>query len=287
MAAGCAKAAELGFDAVEVFPRSAAELDVGLLRSCLERHQLKLAAMGTGTGWVVKKLRLTDHEESVRSATRSFIREIVDIAGSFGAPAIIGSMQGRAEGGLSHEQHLVWLAEALDELAPRATEHGTTLLIEPLNRYETNLINSVADGVKLIGSLKATNVKLLCDLFHMNLEEVDIARIERRWPASWSCAFCGQQSPSDRLRTHVDAADHRCAAAYRVRGIFVGRSITATELRRGGPANDHQFSSLHGVVPIMDVRLLRLAADFAFFAGSGTNHFECHGTVSRANRTHG
>ena len=176
LAEGCAKAAELGFDAVEVFPRSAAEVDVSLLRSCLEQHQLKLAAMGTGAGWVVKKLRLTDHDESVRSAARSFIREIIDVAGSFEAPAIIGSMQGRAEGGLSHEQHLVWLAEALDELAPRAAEHGTTLLIEPLNRYETNLINSVADGVKLIGALKATNVKLLCDLFHMNIEEVDIAR---------------------------------------------------------------------------------------------------------------
>ena len=121
-------------------------------------------------------MRLTDHDESVRNAARNFIREIIDIAGTFGAPAIIGSMQGRAEGGLSHEQHLAWLAEALDELAPRAAEHGTTLLIEPLNRYETNLINSVADGVKLIGSLTANNVKLLCDLFHMNLEESDVAR---------------------------------------------------------------------------------------------------------------
>lgn len=175
LAAGCAKAAELGFDAIEVFPRSAAELDVSLLRSCLDRHGLKLAAMGTGAGWVVKKLRLTDHDEAVRQRARAFIREIIDVAGQFGAPAIIGSMQGRTDVGISHEQHLVWLAEALDELAPRAADYGTTLLIEPLNRYETNLINSVADGSKLIGSLKAKNVKLLCDLFHMNVEEPDIA----------------------------------------------------------------------------------------------------------------
>lgn len=175
LAAGCAKAAELGFDAVEVFPRSASDLDVSLLRRCLEQHHLSLAAMGTGAGWVVHRWRLTDHNESVRCAARDFIRDIIDVAGSFGAPAIIGSMQGRAEGGLSHEQHLVWLAEALDELASRAADHGTTLLIEPLNRYETNLINSVADGVKLIGSLKAKNVRLLCDLFHMNIEEPDIA----------------------------------------------------------------------------------------------------------------
>ena len=175
LAAGCTQAAELGFDAVEVFPRSAAELDVNLLRSCLDKHGLKLAAMGTGAGWVVHKLRLTDHDETIRQRARHFIGEIIDIAGQFGAPAIIGSMQGRAEGGLSHEQHLVWLAEALDELGSRAANHGTTLLIEPLNRYETNLIKTTADGVKLIASLKVKNVKLLSDLFHMNIEEIDIA----------------------------------------------------------------------------------------------------------------
>lgn len=175
LVAGCSQAAELGFDAVEVFPRSASELNLTLLRSRLDQHDLKLAAMGTGAGWVVQKLRLTDHDEAVRRRAIAFIREIIDVAGQFGAPAIIGSMQGRAEGGISREQHLDWLAEALDELAPLAASHGTTLLIEPLNRYETNLINSVADGAKLIGSMKATNVKLLCDLFHMNIEEPDIA----------------------------------------------------------------------------------------------------------------
>lgn len=117
LAAGCAKAAELGFDAVEVFPRSAAELDVTLLRSCLDRHGLKLAAMGTGAGWVVKRLRLTDRDSEQRRLAQEFIGEIIQVAGQFGAPAIIGSMQGRAEGEFSHEQHLVWLAEALDELA--------------------------------------------------------------------------------------------------------------------------------------------------------------------------
>ncbi len=175
LVAGCAKAAEFGFDAVEVFPRSAAELDVSLLRSCLDRNDLKLAAMGTGAGWLVKKLRLTDQNETIRQQAKEFITEIINLAGQFGAPAIIGSMQGRAESGLSHEQHLVWLAEALDELAPRAADHGMMLLFEPINRYETNLINTTADGAKLIRSLKADNVKLLSDLFHMNIEEADIA----------------------------------------------------------------------------------------------------------------
>jgi len=49
------------------------------------------------------------------------------------------------------------------------------LLLEPLNRYETNLLNNVADSLDLLRKLRAQNVKLLCDLFHMNLEEANIA----------------------------------------------------------------------------------------------------------------
>ncbi len=45
------------------------------------------------------------------------------------------------------------------------------LLFEPLNRYETNLINCLADGVALLRSLASDNVSLLADLFHVNIEE--------------------------------------------------------------------------------------------------------------------
>jgi sugar phosphate isomerase/epimerase len=48
-------------------------------------------------------------------------------------------------------------------------------LIEPLNRFETNLLNTLADGSALLRSLKTTNVRLLADLFHMNIEEQDSA----------------------------------------------------------------------------------------------------------------
>jgi sugar phosphate isomerase/epimerase len=48
---------------------------------------------------------------------------------------------------------------------------GVPLLYEPLNRYETNLVTTMADGVKLLASLKTKNVKLLADLYHMNIEE--------------------------------------------------------------------------------------------------------------------
>jgi sugar phosphate isomerase/epimerase len=175
LAAGCAQATALGFDAVEVFPRTLETFDAPQLKALLAQHHLKLAAMGTGAGWVVHKLRLTDADAAVRRAAREFIGGVIDLAGGFGAPAIIGSMQGRFEGNVSREQALDWLREALEELAPRARARGVPLLYEPLNRFETNLLNVTADAVAFLGTLHANNVKLLSDLFHMNIEESSLA----------------------------------------------------------------------------------------------------------------
>lgn len=171
---GCAHAAAHGFTGVEIFPRSADEIDARELRETLDAYGLKLAAFGTGGGWVLKKLRLTDPDASVRAAAQKFIAGIIDRAAAFGAPAIIGSMQGRVEDGVTREQAIGWLKEALETLGRRARKHGVPLFFEPVNRYETNLVNSTADGVALLEALDTDNVKLLCDLFHMNIEEASI-----------------------------------------------------------------------------------------------------------------
>lgn len=175
LAKGCQQAAALGFDAVEVFPRSAEEVNARELRRILEQNRLKLAGMGTGAGWVVRKLRLTDPEPDVRRRAQDFAGGIIDLAGGFGAPAILGSMQGRWEGQVSRDQALAWLAEALEQLGPRAHALGVPLLLEPLNRYETNLLNTVGDTLSFLSGLRTQNVKLLCDLYHMNIEEVNVA----------------------------------------------------------------------------------------------------------------
>ena len=85
----------LGFDAVEVFPPAADAVDPAELRKLLDDHGLKLAAVGTGAGWVKRRLTLTHEDAPRRTEARRFIQAIIDLAGPFGAPAIIGSMQGR------------------------------------------------------------------------------------------------------------------------------------------------------------------------------------------------
>jgi len=169
------KAANLGFDAIELFTSSGDAIEIKKLEFLLDKYNLELAAVGTGAGKVIQGLTLTDPNENVRKKAISFISSMIAFGASFGAPAIIGSMQGNASGNSPTEQALVWLTEGLEILGNEAAEKNVSLIYEPLNRYETNLLNTMQAGVEFIESRKMGNVKLLADLFHMNIEETDIA----------------------------------------------------------------------------------------------------------------
>lgn len=168
-----ARAAEMGFDAIEIFPRSADAVHPGRLRDLVQRHNLRVAAVGTGGGWVVKRLTLTHADPAVRTAALEFIGALIDFAAEFGAPAIIGSMQGKWEGTVTRARAIAWLREALEVLGERAGRRGTTLLYEPLNRYETNLFNRIGEAAAWLNTFETPDVRVLADLFHMNIEESD------------------------------------------------------------------------------------------------------------------
>jgi sugar phosphate isomerase/epimerase len=69
---------------------------------------------------------------------------------------------------------MAYLVEALRECSAAAAPHGVKYALEPLNRYETDLIHTVADGLDLIERVGADNFGLLLDTFHMNIEEPSI-----------------------------------------------------------------------------------------------------------------
>jgi sugar phosphate isomerase/epimerase len=173
--AACRHAAELGFDAIELFAPGPDFFPADQLRRLLDDHGLKLAAVGTGAGWLLHHLTLTGADQAERERARHFVRAMIDYGGSLGAPAIIGSMQGRWGGAVSRDAALAHLSAALNALGDHAAQYRVPLIYEPLNRYETNLVNTVAGGVELLQTLATKNVVLLADLFHMNIEEVDLA----------------------------------------------------------------------------------------------------------------
>ncbi len=171
----CQRAARLGFDAIEIFPSSAADVDPIELRRLLDAHSLRLAAVGTGAGWVVQQLSLTAPESAVATRASEFIKSIIDLAGTFGAPAIIGSMQGRIPSLEMREPLMAQLAAAIEELSEHAAQYHVPLLIEPLNRYETNVFTNLQITADWLRTLKTRNTRILADMFHMNIEEADMA----------------------------------------------------------------------------------------------------------------
>jgi len=170
----CTLAAEMGFDAIEIFPPDG-NLDVSIVSKCTEQLNMKVAAMGTGAGWIRHQWSLTSPDSEVRTKAKEFIGSIIDLAGQIGAPAIVGSMQGRIDGDILRNEALGWLGDSLSELADRAAaKHGAVLLFEPLNRYESNVFNRLDDLADWIAQGQSSRIRILADLFHMNIEETDI-----------------------------------------------------------------------------------------------------------------
>jgi sugar phosphate isomerase/epimerase len=160
---------------VELFTASADAVKPEKLQQLCETNKIKIAAVGTGAGKVLNGWTLTNPDKHVRQKAVAFISEMITFGARFRAPAIIGSMQGNTEPGIERPQAVAWLAEGLNELGKRAQEQGVSLIYEPLNRYETNMFNQLGPGADFLETLDNTNVVLLADLFHMNIEEESVA----------------------------------------------------------------------------------------------------------------
>jgi len=174
-----AAAKKHGYDSVELFFPGPDFISVTEVQALASQHDLGIAAVGTGAGMVKHGLSLTDPDPSIREKALAFILEMITFAGQLGAPAILGSMQGKWGHEVSRAQALTWLAESLKTAGAAAAKYDVPFIYEPLNRYETNLINHLAEGAKYIEENKLNNIVLLADLFHMNLESPIIAALKQ------------------------------------------------------------------------------------------------------------
>lgn len=171
----CRNAAELGFDAIELFPADADSLVELKAGEVIGRYGLKVSGIGTGVGWVKHRVSLTSGDAGTRAAALTFIKSIIDRAADLGAPAVLGSMQGRFGDGVSKEQAVAFLGDGLEILGEHAQKRGQIFLFEALNRYETNLVNRITEVLAILEPLSTNRIRILADLFHMNIEETDIA----------------------------------------------------------------------------------------------------------------
>ncbi|HEY65010.1 MAG TPA: sugar phosphate isomerase/epimerase [Caldilineae bacterium] len=169
--ANVAKIAGWGYDGVELAIRDPKLVDADELERIIDAHHLVVPAIGTGQAWGEEGLSFTDPDSSVRLAAIQRVKDHVPLAARFDAVIIIGLLRGIVKPGVAHEQAMEWLIAALQECCAAAAPMKVRLALEPINRYETTLINNVDQGLELIERVGAENMGLLLDTFHMNIEE--------------------------------------------------------------------------------------------------------------------
>ncbi|MDO9086993.1 MAG: 5-keto-L-gluconate epimerase [Anaerolineaceae bacterium] len=172
--ANLSKISDYGYDGVELAIRDPKLVDLDDLTSMIQKFGLSVPAIGTGQAWGEEGLSFTDPDLEIRKAAIERIKSHIPLAERFNAVIIIGLVRGITKPGLKQEQTMDWLCEALLQCCSSAMTQGVRLALEPINRYETTLINNVAQGMELISKVAMENFGLLLDTFHMNIEEPNI-----------------------------------------------------------------------------------------------------------------
>ena len=170
-----------GFDLIEICVEDPDTIDTDRIRERLGAcglHALVCGAFGPSRD-------MCSADASVRDAAARYLRTCVDIAARLGSPTVSGPMyagvgnpalRAPADRGPQRDR-----ADAgLRPDAEHAASRGVRLAFEPLNRFETDLVNTVDQGLKLIADIGRPNVGFLLDTFHMNIEEKSIPDAIRR-----------------------------------------------------------------------------------------------------------
>jgi sugar phosphate isomerase/epimerase len=172
--ANVAKIAGWGYDGVELAIRDPGLVHGDELRSVVSAHGLEVPAIGTGQAWGEEGLSFTDPDPAIRAAAIARAQAHIPFAARTGAAIIIGLLRGIVKPGVSQGQAMEWLVSALQACCTAARPHGVRFALEPINRYETTLVNNVSQGLELLDRVGAENMGLLLDTFHMNIEEAQI-----------------------------------------------------------------------------------------------------------------
>ena len=175
------KVKAFGFDLIEICVERPETIDADLIRGRLAAVDLKALVCGA----FGPDRDMSAEDAAVRENAAAYLRTCVDIAHALGSPTVSGPMYagvGATNMRSSEGRRAQWdrAAATLRPVADYAAGLGVRLALEPLNRFETDLINTVEQALRFLDDLGRTNVGLLVDTFHMNIEEKDIPAAIRR-----------------------------------------------------------------------------------------------------------
>lgn len=163
-----------GFDGIELplftpDPRPNLEIRRGLEENGLDCTFCSILPAGLNT---------ISEDATVRANSRQYWKDTIRTVREMGGDILCGPLYspvGYFPGRRRTDAEWGWAIECFSELGPTLDEYGVTLAIEPLNRYETFFLNTVADTVSLCREVDHPKVGILFDTYHANIEEKEVA----------------------------------------------------------------------------------------------------------------
>lgn len=169
------KARDIGYDVIEI-----AVEDRGLIDwSVLKRTCRELGLQVTVSGAFGMDRDVSSDRPEIRANGLSYIIDCLEIASELGSPIFGGPLYSavgktRLVPDEQKQQEREWCLENLYQAGRRAEALGVTLGLEPLNRFETDMVNTVDQAISLVDEVGSRWLKIALDTFHANIEEKDI-----------------------------------------------------------------------------------------------------------------
>jgi sugar phosphate isomerase/epimerase len=202
LATAFGKVAALGYDGVELMTKDPTQLDGVSIRRWMDENHLELAGLCTGHVYGEDGLGLVGPNPEVCHQAMARLKSFVDFAAAhFGEGTLVNIGRSRGPGQPDDvESTLERMAEAFAELADYASPYGVRLVLEPINVHQAPYIHTSQDGIAMVNRVNRPNFGLMLDVYHMNIEDVDIydsfreanelcwivhfADNNRKWPGS-------------------------------------------------------------------------------------------------------
>lgn len=164
-----------GYQGVEMHIFDSAEIDRKELWNTLKEYKMTLTSIGTGSAYGRLHYNLGDSDSAVRKAAIRHLEQHMITAEPDHAVVIIGLIAGRYSDckgdGALFQKNLTESLYCLDELAQR---HDVRLGLELMNRFESDYLTRIEDGVEFLKKQTFQRILLHLDTVHMNIEEADI-----------------------------------------------------------------------------------------------------------------